>query len=249
MAASDSDYPVRFEVDYPESSSKLLALLGVIFLGKIILLIPHIGILMVLSILSFIAYYIGYWAVLITGSYPRGLFDFVAGVQRWSTRTDSWINGLTDRYPPFSLGEADHPTKFEVDYPESSSRLLALLGAIFFGKIVLLFPHPPLAHPLLSGNSVIRCRLHRVLGGSHNRQLSQGAVQLGSWNPAMVLQDERLADRLDGPISAIQPGRRRFDCNELIQRLLADTFALRGSTVDVQVHPMRAPEPEHKRPR
>ena len=141
MAASGSDYPVRFEVDYPESSSKLLALLGVIFLGKIILLIPHIGILMVLSILSFIAYYIGYWAVLITGSYPRGLFDFVAGVQRWSTRTDSWINGLTDRYPPFSLREADHPTKFEVDYPESSSRLLALLGAIFFGKIVLLFPH------------------------------------------------------------------------------------------------------------
>ena len=141
MVARDSDYPVRFEVDYPESSSRWRALLGAILWIKGVLLIPHIVILMVLSILSFIAYYIGYWAVLITGSYPRGLFDFVAGVQRWSTRTDSWMNGLADGYPPFSLGEADYPARFEVDYPESSSRLLALLGVIFLIKFVLLIPH------------------------------------------------------------------------------------------------------------
>ena len=94
MVAGDSDYPVRFEVDYPEFSSRWRALLGAILWIKGILLIPHMIILMVLGILSFIAYYIGYWAALITGSYPRGLFDFVAGVQRWSTRTDSWMNGL-----------------------------------------------------------------------------------------------------------------------------------------------------------
>ena len=43
-----------------------------------------------------------------------------------------------------------------------------------------------------------------LLGGSHYRQLSQGAVQLGGWSPAMVLQNERLDGRLDGPLSATQ---------------------------------------------
>ena len=141
MTASDSDYPVRFEADYPESPSRLLALLGVIFWIKAVLLVPHLVILAVLGILSLIAFYVGYWAVLITGSYPRVLFDFVAGVQRWSTRMDSWLYGWADSYPPFSLDEADYPARFEVDYPESSSRPLAILGVIFFIKSILLVPH------------------------------------------------------------------------------------------------------------
>ncbi len=141
MAATDgNDYPVRFDVDYPESPSRVLALLGAVLWIKGLLLLPHILILMVLGILLFIASYIGYLAVLITGRYPRSLFDFIAGVLRWSTRTDSWMNGLADRYPPFSLGEADYPARLNVDYPESSSRLLALLGAVLL-KFVLLIPH------------------------------------------------------------------------------------------------------------
>jgi hypothetical protein len=47
--------------------------------------------------------YIGYWAVLITGRYPRGLFNFGVGVQRWGLRTAAWMNGWADSYPPFSL--------------------------------------------------------------------------------------------------------------------------------------------------
>ena len=142
MAKNGVDYPVRFEADYPESPSRLLALLGVIFWIKGLLLIPHIIVLFFIGIASFIAVYIGYWAVLITGSYPMGLFNFVAGVQRWSTRTDSWMNGVADRYPPFTLGESDYPARFEVDYPDLSSRGLAVLGGvIFLIKWILLLPH------------------------------------------------------------------------------------------------------------
>ena len=141
MAMNGVDYPVRFEADYPESPSRLLALLGVIFWIKELLLIPHIIVLFFIGIASFIAVYIGYWAVLITGSYPMSLFNFVAGVQRWSTRTDSWMNGVADRYPPFALGESDYPARFEVDYPELSSRGLAVLGVIFLIKWILLLPH------------------------------------------------------------------------------------------------------------
>ena len=110
------------------------------FLSRWVLLIPHLVILIFLGIASLVAMYIGYWAVLITGRYPEVLFNFVAGVQRWSTRTDSWLNGLTDTYSPFSLSEADYPAAFEVNYPESPSRWRALLGVIFL-KFVLLIPH------------------------------------------------------------------------------------------------------------
>ncbi len=141
MQSGDSGYPVRFEVDYPDAPSRGLALLGVLFFLKGLLLIPHIIILYLLGIAGFIVFYIGYWAVLVTGRYPQGLFAFVLGVQRWSTRTDSWMYGTVDRYPPFSLSDVDYPARLEVDYPDVSSRGLALLGVLFLIKIILLVPH------------------------------------------------------------------------------------------------------------
>ena len=63
MATSGNDYPVSFEVGYPESPSRLLALLGAVFFIKFILLLPHLIIMYFLSIVSFIVSYIGYWAV------------------------------------------------------------------------------------------------------------------------------------------------------------------------------------------
>ncbi len=103
MAQNGSDYPVTFDVGYPESPSRLLALLGVLFFIKGILLIPHIIIIYFLNIASFAALYISYWAVLITGKYPRGLFNFQVSVQRWSLRITVWFAGWSDRYPPFSM--------------------------------------------------------------------------------------------------------------------------------------------------
>ena len=136
------DYPTRLEVDYPESPSRVLALLGVLFI-KWILLIPHVVILILLGIANAIVIYVGYWAVLITGSYPRGLFGFVLSVQRWSYRTNAWSAGFTDSYPPFTLEMAeDYALRFKVDYPEASSRWLALLGVLlFYPKLILLIPH------------------------------------------------------------------------------------------------------------
>ena len=141
MQSADSGYPVRFEVDYPDAPSRGLALLGVLFFLKALLLIPHIIILYLLGIVGFIVFYIGYWAVLVTCRYPQGLFAFVLGVQRWSARTDSWMYGTVDRYPPFSLSDVDYPARLEVDYPDASSRGLALLGVLFLIKIILLVPH------------------------------------------------------------------------------------------------------------
>ena len=106
IESGNERYPVVLQVEYPERSSRLLALLGALFFVKAILLIPHIIIRILLGIAHAIVIYIGYWAVLITGRYPRGLFNFGVGVQRRSFRIDAWMNGWTDSYPSFRLDYA-----------------------------------------------------------------------------------------------------------------------------------------------
>ncbi len=101
--ASQQPYPVRLEVDYPERSSRLLALLGLLFWLKAVLLIPHLIILSLLTIVVFVVMGVGYLLVLLSGKYPRGLFDLVVGFTRWQTRITVWLYGMTDKYPPFSL--------------------------------------------------------------------------------------------------------------------------------------------------
>ena len=96
-------YPVKLEADYPERSSRLLALCGIFIMWpKMILAVPHIFILYFVNIAAFFIAYIGFWVVLFTGSYPRGMHSFVVGTMRWQTRVQAWMLGLVDEYPPFS---------------------------------------------------------------------------------------------------------------------------------------------------
>jgi Domain of unknown function (DUF4389) len=75
-------------------------------LVKWILAIPHYVVLALLFIGAAVAIVIAWFSILITGRYPKSLFDYVVGVSRWSLRVSAYAFLLvTDRYPPFSLGE------------------------------------------------------------------------------------------------------------------------------------------------
>jgi hypothetical protein len=94
----DSPYPVQFDLVYPERLSR-----GLIFI-KWLLIIPHLFLLAFLGIAAYVVFILAWFAILITGRYPRGMFNFMVGLQRWGLRANLYTNLLTDRYPPFSLG-------------------------------------------------------------------------------------------------------------------------------------------------
>jgi hypothetical protein len=103
MAGYADDYPVRVEADYPEQSSRWLALAGALFMyPKALLLVPHLFVLYFVQLAAFVVAFVGFWVVLFTGRYPRGMYEFVLGALRWQTRASAWLLGLVDRYPPFS---------------------------------------------------------------------------------------------------------------------------------------------------
>ena len=71
---------------------------------KWLLAIPHYIALFFFAFAGLFAAIIAWLAILVTGQYPRGLFDFIVGVGRWGLRVDAYAFLLvTDRYPPFSL--------------------------------------------------------------------------------------------------------------------------------------------------
>ncbi len=90
-------YAVTYDVEYPQELSRWL-----IFV-KWLLVIPHIVVIALLGIAVLVLGVIAWFAILFTGRFPRSLFDFIVGVQRWSERANGYVLFFTDAYPPFSL--------------------------------------------------------------------------------------------------------------------------------------------------
>jgi Domain of unknown function (DUF4389) len=117
--------PIRIEGHLERPLSRWL------WLVKWFLLIPHFVCLVFLWISFVLSSIAAFFVLLFTGRYPRGLFNWNAGVLRWTWRVSFYgYSALaTDKYPPFTLKDVpDYPARLAIDYPEHHRRGLPLVG-------------------------------------------------------------------------------------------------------------------------
>lgn len=106
-----TDQPI-FEAEYVEQRSRLTTFF------RWILAIPHFIVLSVWGVAAFFAVIIAWFALVLTGRYPQGLYDFVAGLLRYSTAVYGYVAFLTDQYPPFSADTDNYPVRLRVPPPK-----------------------------------------------------------------------------------------------------------------------------------
>jgi hypothetical protein len=102
--AFEGDWLLQYEVDYSDRLSRWK-----LVIWKFISSIPHLIVLTFLFLAVVAVTIIAWFAILITGAYPRGLHTFVVGVMRWSARVAAYAISLTDAFPPYSLDEDAPP--------------------------------------------------------------------------------------------------------------------------------------------
>lgn len=128
--APTSDYPVRFDVEYPERLSHWMPLV------KWLLAIPQLIIVYLLQAVAGVLVFIAFFAILFTKKWPRGLFDFTVQIERWTANVTAYaLLLMRDEYPPFSGESGQYPLTLEIDYDENLSRWL------IFVKWLLAIPH------------------------------------------------------------------------------------------------------------
>lgn len=125
-------YPVTFAADYVEHRNRLTAFF------RLILMIPLFIWLYIYAIAAGIVLVVAWFAIVITGRYPRGLYDFVAGYTRFITRLTAYGALLCDPYPPFG-GSSDpaYPIRMEFEPLEHYSRLKTFFRIILAIPIVI----------------------------------------------------------------------------------------------------------------
>jgi hypothetical protein len=116
-------HPVQFDVDYVERRSRLTTFF------RLLLVIPHLIFAAIYGIVAFVVVFIAWFAILITGRFPVGMWNLTAGFVRYYARITGYCYLVTDPFPPFS-GEGEYPSTLHIERPETQSRLKTLFRTI-----------------------------------------------------------------------------------------------------------------------
>jgi hypothetical protein len=129
-------YPVIFESDYVEKRSRLTTFF------RLILAIPHFIFLYLYGLAAGIVVIVAWFVLLFTGRWPLGMYDFVGGFLRYSTRVYGYAWLLTDDYPPFS-GDATtpYPVRLEIEAPKADYSRLKVLFRIILAIPILIIAY------------------------------------------------------------------------------------------------------------
>ncbi|MYH40580.1 MAG: DUF4389 domain-containing protein [Chloroflexi bacterium] len=166
-----SEYPVAFDVAYPESPNRWLILV------RWLLALPHFVVLSLLGILASVVWVVSFFTILIARSYPDALYRFMVGVGRWSVNVTAYVLFL-DRYPPFSMEEGAYEgVTFTVERPDFN-RWLVLV------KWLLVIPHAIVLGLLafIAQVAVVPLALGVLVLGRYPRPLFDFLVGVGRWN-------------------------------------------------------------------
>lgn len=125
-------HPTRFAADYKEDQSRLTAFF------RIFMIIPHAIVLSLWGCAAFLTLIVAWFAIVITGKYPQGLYDFHAGFLRQSAAFSGYCYLLDSEFPPFS-GNPEYSTRLLVGPPqESYDRLKALFRGILYIPVYII---------------------------------------------------------------------------------------------------------------
>ncbi|MGC4108042.1 MAG: DUF4389 domain-containing protein [Thermomicrobiales bacterium] len=172
-----------FDVPYPPRLSRLM-----IFV-KWLLVIPHLFVLWLLGFVVSAVTFVAWFAILITGRYPLGMWTFVVGVIQWSTRVSVYATYyLRDDYPPF--GEGPYPMEFRLRYPDRLSRLL------IFVKWLLVIPHILVLAVLgmVMGFTILAAWLMVLITAQYPQGLFRFHVGVLRWSTRVTLYAMLLTD-------------------------------------------------------
>jgi hypothetical protein len=116
-------HPVQYEAVYEAERNRLTTFF------RLILAIPHFILVALWGIPAYLVTIIAWFAIIITGSYPQGLWDFAARYFVYTGRVNGYYGLLTDVYPPFGSG-GDYPVQVSVQRSDRQSRLKTFLRYI-----------------------------------------------------------------------------------------------------------------------
>jgi hypothetical protein len=179
-------YPIAYEADYKREPSRLSTFF------RLILVIPWVIVGMIYGIAVFVTAIIAWFAIVITGRYPEGLYNFNAGVLRYGARVNSFGYLLTDAYPPFGTGpDPTYPVRIQIaPRPDKQSRLKTFFRSILAIPLAFMFYA---INPLHTGATLVSWLTIVFRGyqpaGAHNALLFTTAWQTRVGGYLLLLTD------------------------------------------------------------